>query len=120
MVTHKVGSTTDPEFNREGLCRIIEIEGKEIGIYRIDGEYYGMLNYCVHQSGPICEGTLSGKTVAKYDDWIWSYDSEERYVVCPWHGWKFDVKSGQNVNDNRYTIPVYTVAVDDGEIFVEL
>ena len=50
--------------------------------------------------------------------WQWDYDPEEYYVHCPWHGWIFDIRTGENPDADRYRVPTYDVAVEDGEIFV--
>jgi len=41
-------------------------------------------------------------------------------VVCPWHAWRWDVKTGANVNNPAVKMPCFPVSVDDGRVFVEL
>lgn len=113
---HKVASTD--ELSSDGSRVIAEVEGKEVAVFRIDGEYHASLNYCVHQGGPLCEGELSGEMVVGDDDWEWLYEDDERIVTCPWHGWKFDVTTGENIKDDKYRIPKYEVEVDDGDVYV--
>lgn len=97
---------------------IMEIDGREIAVFRVGDEYHAVANYCVHQAGPLCEGELAGQTSRSETEW--SYDEDRRKVVCPWHGWMFDVATGKNVQDERYTVPTYDVDVRDDEIFVQL
>lgn len=104
----------------DGSRIIVEVKGKEIAVFRINGEYHAALNYCVHQSGPLCEGELTGQMKGGDDGWMWCYDEEERIVTCPWHGWKFDVTTGKNIRDDRYTVPLYEVEVVEGVIYVLL
>lgn len=98
---------------------IEQIEGKEIGIFRLEDEWHALANYCPHQAGPLCEGHLSGQTTTDEDgDWI--YEPEEKNIVCPWHAWKFDVTNGKNIDIPFYAVPTYDVEKDGSDIFVVL
>ncbi|GAB3031616.1 Rieske (2Fe-2S) protein [Natronobiforma cellulositropha] len=102
--------------------RIIqEVGGVEICVFNIDGEYRAIANYCVHEAGPLCEGSLTGQMcTSDEDEWHWEYERDGELIECPWHSWTFDVKTGDNVKDDRYSVPTYDVDVEDGEIFVLL
>ena len=113
---HKVADEAD--LAEAGSRAFVQIGGVEVAVFRIDGDLHAMANYCVHQGGPLCEGELRGSYGVGDDGWEWTYDPVERNVVCPWHGWKFDVTTGRNVNDERYAAPTYDVEVEDGEVFV--
>lgn len=115
---HKVADVE--ELPEDGSRVITEVAGKEIAIFRLDGEYYGMLNYCCHQSGPLCEGELTGYMTGGDDGWEWVYHSEEKIINCPWHCWRFDVTTGQNIDDARYSVPTYDIEREDGQLFVTL
>ncbi|QLG29900.1 Rieske (2Fe-2S) protein (plasmid) [Halorarum halophilum] len=117
MATRQKIANAD-ELPNNGDRIIAEVQGIEIAVFRFDGEYYALANYCVHQGGPLCEGALSGRTVAGDDGWEWAYDTDEKYVRCPWHGWIFDITDGRNVDSDRYVTPTYDIEVEDGEIFV--
>ena len=113
---HKVANVE--EFSTEGSRVIVDINGLEIAVFHSEGEYYAVGNYCVHQGGPLCEGGLNGRVSAEDDGWEWHYDPEEYYLHCPWHGWIFDIRTGENVNSDRYRAPTYDVEVEDDEVFV--
>ena len=106
------------ELSEDGSHVLQEIEGIEIAVYRIDGEYFAIANYCVHQGGPLCEGELRGKYGIGEDGWEWTFDSLEKNAVCPWHGWKFDVTTGENLDDDQYIVPTYDVEVENDTIYV--
>jgi nitrite reductase/ring-hydroxylating ferredoxin subunit len=97
---------------------IMEVDGVEIAVFNIDGEYHAVLNYCIHQSGPLCEGPLSGSVSADPPDFDWEYDDDPHVVTCPWHYWKFDVTSGENVRDDTYRVPTFDTVVEDGQVYV--
>ena len=100
-----------------GSRLLAEVEGVEIGVFNVGGELHAIANFCPHQGGPLCEGPTDGRVFVD-DDLEWQYDDEQRCVVCPWHGWYFDVKSGVNVDDEEYVVPTYDVEVDAGELFL--
>lgn len=115
MTRHEIA----PEAEFDDGSRVIrEIDGLEIAVFKIDGEYYALANYCVHQAGPLCQGELMGRVTMGEEVWEWKYDTEERYVLCPWHGWVFDVTTGVNVDADQYAVPTYSVEVDDGMVYV--
>lgn len=98
---------------------IVDIEEREIAVFNLDGEFYALLNYCVHQGGPACEGRRTGKLVQA--DFDLRYERSGEFVCCPWHGWEFDIKSGHNLaRPDDYRVPTYDVTVEDGELFVTL
>jgi len=96
---------------KPGQRRIVEMNGRSIGVFNIDGEYYALTNVCPHQRAPLCEGTLSGTTRAdSVDDIDWVCDGQ--ILTCPWHGWEFDVTSGESVfNPHRWKVTTYETDV---------
>ncbi len=113
---YKVANTED--LDEDGARAFADVEGVEVAVFNIEGEYHAVANYCVHQGGPLCEGDLRGRYGVGEDGWEWTYDDTKQHVVCPWHGWKFDVTTGKNINDERYAAPTYDLEIEDGEIFV--
>lgn len=117
MGRHKVADADDLAGDASRV--IAEVDGVEIAVFRIEGTYHAVANFCVHQGGPVCEGELRGRTTVADDGWDWEYDDTEQYVVCPWHGWLFDVTTGVSPDDEQYAVPTYDVTVEDGAVFVE-
>jgi 3-phenylpropionate/trans-cinnamate dioxygenase ferredoxin component len=70
----KVGTKGDPA---PGHGKQVEVGGKKIALFNVDGAYYAIDDTCTHRGGPLSEGELSGAE-----------------VTCPWHGAVFDVKTG--------------------------
>ncbi|MDS0474518.1 Rieske (2Fe-2S) protein [Natrinema sp. 1APR25-10V2] len=108
----------------EGERVLVQIEGREIGVFNIDGEYHAYTNWCAHQGGPMCEGTLDGTTEACFDrdtlerDLEWT--REGQVLRCPWHAWEFDVVSGECLHSDRYRLVDHEVLVQEGEIVVRM
>lgn len=101
----------------EGGHAVVNIEGREIGIYRVNGEYHAILNYCPHQGAPICAGLVSGTTLPSevYD---YEYGRTGEIVRCPWHGWEFDLQTGKSLFSDRIRVKKYKVEVHEGKIGV--
>ncbi|ALS21420.1 MULTISPECIES: Rieske (2Fe-2S) protein [Paenibacillus] len=103
-----------------GTCKIISIEGRSIGIY-YDGErYHAIRNVCPHEQAELCKGHFSGTTLtSKPHEYI--YGMEGEILVCPWHGWEFNVKTGASLVDpDRYRVKVYDVSVEEDRIVVHV
>jgi nitrite reductase/ring-hydroxylating ferredoxin subunit len=56
--------------------------------------------------------------VAEPPEFTWEYDDEPRVVTCPWHNWKFDIQTGENIRDDTYRVPTFETVVDDGDVYV--
>ena len=106
------------ELSEEGSRIIAEVTGQEIAVFRYKDDFHAVANYCIHQAGPLCEGPLTGRTTLDDDKWGWKYEEEEKYVMCPWHGWTFDITTGRSPKDDRYAVPTYDIEVEDGTVYV--
>jgi nitrite reductase/ring-hydroxylating ferredoxin subunit len=97
-----------------GGRKILEVAGRSIGVFNVGGEYFALLNRCPHQGGPLCEGhTLGFLRSDTPGDYQYSRPGE--ILRCPWHGWEFDVRTGQSWFDpGRVRVRRYEVAVEPG------
>lgn len=116
MDKHQIADVEDFE---DGSRMIVDIGGREIAVFRVDGEFHAIVNYCIHEGGPLCEGALRGDLTVADDGWSWTVDRPDRIVSCPWHGWQFDIETGENVDDDSYRVPTYETIVEDGTVYVE-
>jgi nitrite reductase (NADH) small subunit len=82
-----------------GALRAVRAGDREIALYNVDGTYYATQNQCLHLQGPLGEGRLDGVV-----------------VTCPWHGWQYDVRTGENEFDRALALETFEVVVEDGEI----
>src|SRR5688572_29140452 len=74
-----------------------------VAIYNVEGEFFALDGVCPHQGGPLDQGYLEGAV-----------------VTCPWHGWQFDVRTGQHQFSPPVKQPTSPVKVEEGEVFVAL
>lgn len=103
---------------------IADIEGREIAVFNLDGEFVAYLNWCLHQSGPCCEGTITGTMEATWNreelTQSLSYTREGEILNCPWHGWEYDLTTGECLSRKDVTLPQYPVRIEDGQVIVSL
>lgn len=99
-----------------GGRRIVELEGKSVGIFNLHGRYVGVLNVCPHELAPVCLGRIGGTTLSsKPGEWVWGREGE--ILTCPWHGWEFDLLTGACLTDHR-RLRLYEVTIEDDQIIV--
>lgn len=93
---------------------IVEVGGREIGIFNTDGELSAMLNRCPHLGGPLCEGPILDLVLSDGPGDM-RIDRSRPMLTCPWHAWEFDVRTGQSyVDPRRMRARQYKVGVHDG------
>ncbi len=85
----------------EGARKIVKVGNLSIGVFHYDGEWYAIGNNCVHRGGPIATGDLENGT-----------------ITCPWHGYEYNIKTGELLADPKARLPVYQVVVHAGEVSV--
>ena len=105
----------------DGDRRIVTVDQREIGVFRKDGAFYAYSNYCVHAGGPVCEGLIINRVVdiiAADKTYEGQTFSDEVHFVCPWHGYEYDLKTGECVGDRRLKLKKFNVVERGGDIFV--
>jgi 3-phenylpropionate/trans-cinnamate dioxygenase ferredoxin subunit len=84
-----------------GEKMLVEYEDEDVGVFNIDGEFYAISDVCTHDGGPLVEGTF-----------------EAEWVVCPRHGARFNVKTGQQTMPAFSPVPRYQVKIEGDDILV--
>jgi nitrite reductase (NADH) small subunit len=105
-----------------GARKIVEVEGRSIGVFNIDGQLFALRNACPHQGAPLCLGSIGGTMIeSEPGEYVWAREGE--ILRCPWHGWEFDITNGQSIfNPHRTRVRSYRVSVataDDDDPSVE-
>jgi len=88
-------------------------------VFNVAGRFYALHNGCPHRGGPLCEGPVCG-TVLPSDDFSYRYGREGEIVRCAWHGWEFDIGSGQALADPTVRARSYPITVEDGALVMTL
>jgi NAD(P)H-dependent nitrite reductase small subunit len=82
---------------------VVMVNGRAVALFRVGEDVYAIDNTCPHRGGPLGEGDVSGPV-----------------VMCPWHAWEVDVRTGALVRNASVRVPCFAVAVEDGAVYVDL
>ena len=95
-----------------GTRKFLTIDERPIAVFNIKGEFFGLLNRCPHQGASLCEGPLIGLAQSKNPGEI-EYTRQGEIIRCPWHGWEFDIRTGQSYCDpRRFRAKAYAAHVE--------
>lgn len=86
-----------------GTGRTVDVNGIWIALFNIEGTFYAIDNTCPHAGGPLGEGKF-----------------REGVVECPWHGWRFDVATGERVGNPNFTVPCCRVRIVGDQVQIAL
>ena len=86
-----------------GSLACVRVGEQDVTLARVGDDFYATQGACIHLQGPLCEGRLEGHVLS-----------------CPWHGWQYDVRSGENEFDRAIVLETYEVRVEDGEVQIAL
>ena len=86
---------------RPGESKIVVVAGRPIALYNVNGAFFATDNVCLHRGGPVGEGFLEGAV-----------------ITCPWHGWQYDVKTGQSFMNPAAKLRTYAVILDGEDVKV--
>lgn len=121
MEDHTIATVDEVE---EGERIIVQVNGREIAVFNVDGELYAYTNWCAHQGGPCCEGSLTGTAEAEYDteslEVSLEWRREDEILNCPWHGWEYDVTTGDCLSRKPVRLPEHEVRREDDQIIVSV
>ena len=81
----------------------VELEdGRELALFKIDGKVFALKNACPHQQGPLAEGEI-----------------DDNCVVCPWHGWEFDIRTGACINMPGDDAKTYPLRIEGKDVYLD-
>ena len=87
---------------RPGEAKTVECAARQIALCNADGRFYAVDNTCLHRGGPLGEGFLDGTT-----------------LTCPWHGWQYDVSTGQMTMNPAVRLTTYPTRIDGEDVSIE-
>jgi nitrite reductase/ring-hydroxylating ferredoxin subunit len=100
MSWHKIAVVDDCP---PGRSLEVVVGDRVIALFNVDGQFFALDGVCPHQGGPLGGGELAGCV-----------------VTCPWHGWQFDVTSGQHQLNRNITQPQFTTKIENASVWVEM
>ena len=111
MAEQFVGKSSEIQ---DGDRRIVFVGDREIGVFKD--------NVCLHQGGPACEGMIIAKVEEKIMPDKTSrgmyFSEDEMHFVCPWHGYEYDLRTGEFVGDRRMKLRKYEVVQKGDDVYV--
>ena len=85
-------------------AKLVEREGQKIALFHVGGAFYALSDTCTHRGGPLSEGEVEGAE-----------------VTCPWHGAKFDIRTGAVVGPPApQAVKSYPVRVTGADVEIEV
>ena len=97
----KIATESDlPQLNE---AKEFSCGSKEICIANVNGQFSAMDNTCLHQGGPLGQGMI-----------------ENGKVVCPWHAWEWDPKTGQAAHNPFAKVAVYPLKIENGDVLIDI
>ena len=94
----------------------IEVDRRAIVIFNVDGEFYALRDTCPHQGARLSQGTVVG-SITSPGPGRYEYDATRKLVRCPWHGWEYELATGQSWFDPAHNrVRRYPVSVESGHV----
>ena len=87
----------------DGEAKEFPVGEKVVCIANVNGTISAMDNVCLHRGGPLGQGAIEGDK-----------------LVCPWHGWQWDPKTGQAAHNPAARVSVYPIKVEGEDVFVQI
>jgi nitrite reductase (NADH) small subunit len=84
-----------------GQGKTVQVAGKNIALFNVDGSFYAVDDTCLHRGGPLGEGELTG-----------------HLVTCPWHGWKYDVRTGISITNPAAKVNCYETKIEGEDLSI--
>jgi nitrite reductase/ring-hydroxylating ferredoxin subunit len=83
-----------------GTSKIVTAMGRQIGLFNVGGEFFALSNRCPHQGAELCKGWVVG-LVQSDGPGEYRVTRPGEFLRCPWHGWEFDIRTGQSWCDPK-------------------
>lgn len=84
-----------------GKGRVVDVRGRQVALFNVGGQFHAVDNTCIHRGGPLGEGELEGNV-----------------VTCPWHGWTYDVTTGECTFNQTVKVEALEVRVEGEDVQV--
>lgn len=99
--------------------KLVTVAGRAIALFRVGEEYFAINNRCPHEGGSLCHGRLLS-LLRSDEPGTYRLSRRNEMLQCPWHGWEFDIRTGQSWCDpERIRTRSYAVTVEPGETLVK-
>lgn len=105
----------------DGKPRRVEVDGRGLVVVRRGDILFALRDICPHQGALLSDGQVAGAVLPCRPGAEIELARDGEILVCPWHGWQFDLRTGRSLVDpDKIRVRVYTVRVEGGRALVEL
>jgi len=87
----------------EGATLLVTVRQRKVALVRIGDDVFALQDACPHKGGPLCEGTVS---------------VQRGELICPWHRFRFDLRSGASVTNPQLVAKTFPVEVRENAVFI--
>jgi nitrite reductase (NADH) small subunit len=81
----------------------VSVGNDQYALCNVEGSITALSGTCLHQGGPLGQGTI-----------------EQGRLICPWHAWEYDCRTGANIDAPSTCVPVYPVKVEGGDVLIQV
>jgi nitrite reductase (NADH) small subunit len=113
---HRIFVASVEELRRAGRI-LTTVKGMEIGVFAVGEQYYAWRNVCPHAGAPVCEGPICGTRMPSLV-YEYKYGKDREILRCPWHGWEFDLLTGEHLVNEKVKLRGYKVEEAEGQLFI--
>lgn len=103
---------------------VVDVDGVELGLYAYRDQVRAWHNFCPHQGGPVCQGKTMPRTIQRVREdnkgAVPAFSETDRNIVCPWHGFEFDILTGRHPSCASMRLSPVPVRVVDGAVVVTI
>ncbi|AKR57749.1 Rieske [2Fe-2S] domain, putative [Devosia sp. H5989] len=103
---------------------VVDVDGTGVGVYFVGDEVRAYLNICPHMGGPVCQGKIMPRTLEQVAENGKSlglgFSKDQLHIVCPWHGFEFDMMTGRHPINPNVRLKAIPVQVRDGQVVLTL
>ncbi len=106
----------------DGQRVMVRVGTRDVFVFEREGRFYAFENVCRHMGGPVGEGMLIGKVESVLDadqrhvrD---RFSTTEIHIACPWHGWEYDIETGECAANRRIRLRRFEAVTRGDEVYV--
>ena len=115
MARHVVATTSEIP---AGGNKVVTVGGREIVVFHVNGEFFALLNRCPHEGAPLAKAACVAH-LASDEPGHFKRSRAGEILRCAWHGWEFDIRTGQSYFDPRTRIRSYPVEIEAGQTLAQ-
>jgi nitrite reductase (NADH) small subunit len=104
--------------------KVFDAGGMEVGVFKLEGEFYAWENRCPHYDGPACQGRIVPETTEAVNEDRTSrgreFSKTELNVACPWHGMEFSIRTGRHPTNKAVRLRSVPLRIENDTIYLDI